>query len=46
MMDLSPAGVLRAIAQAIPRDCHDHITGLRLLQDVIEPFETAFRSAE
>ncbi|MGK2926893.1 MAG: hypothetical protein ACSLE2_14865 [Lysobacterales bacterium] len=26
MMDLSPAGVLQAIAQAIPRDCHDHIT--------------------
>lgn len=26
MMDLSPAGVLRAIAQAIPKDCHDHIT--------------------
>lgn len=26
MMDLSPAGVLQAIAQAIPGDCHDHIT--------------------
>jgi hypothetical protein len=26
MIDLSPAGILRAIAQAIPGDCHDHMT--------------------
>jgi hypothetical protein len=26
MRDQSPAGVLQASAQAIPGDCHDHIT--------------------